>query len=287
MTPQTFDDAAEIAAEIRILLPRIDRLAEQMRRQPAPAISLVLALRLEYYLLNPRFQQLFHCLSDQSEVRVPEEEYEVHLGRLLEALAEYGHRSPELELLGETVGRIWEISRQALHHARIDYLTGTLNRRGLLVAIQPLIHLARRNRHPVGVLMADIDNFKAVNDTYGHQKGDEVIAVVARSIATRLRASDVLGRYGGEEFLAVMAPVDPGHLERIAEDVRLAGTAGEIPVTLSIGIAHAVLEHDVEREFQTLVRRADTAMLEAKGNGKNRVVVHRQPGVQEGLGARR
>lgn len=277
MAPQTFDDTAAIADEVRSLLPRIDRLAAQMRTEPAPALSLVLALRLEFYLLTPGFQQLFHCLRDRNDTRVPEEEYEAHLRRLLQALAEHGRNSPELELLAETVGRVWEINREALHQARSDYLTGALNRRGLFVAMQPLAYLARRNRHPVGVLMADIDDFKSVNDTYGHQQGDRVIATVARCIHSRLRASDVLGRYGGEEFLAMMTPVDPWHLEEIAEAVRLAvmeGTRNEIPVTVSIGASHALVEGDVEQDLQDLIRRADQALLAAKGDGKNRVVVY-------------
>lgn len=272
--PEVFDDPEEVEGEFRALMPKVDRLAARMRAEPTP----VTALRLEFFLLQPRFQTLFHCLQDQPEKQSPQEDYEIHLKRLLTFLEKYGEGVPEIEFLCEMLGRIWEINREAIHQAMTDHLTGTFNRRGLFAAMKPLIYLARRNRHPVGVMMADLDNFKAVNDTYGHLAGDRVLVSVANSIRSRLRASDVLGRFGGEEFLMLLTPVDPEHLARIAEEIRrdIEEIAdGGLRVTLSIGAAYSTLGTDVENELQRLIARADQALYEAKRAGKNRVVLHR------------
>jgi len=276
--PEVFENPRDLEEFFLALLPKIDRLAEQVQADPSPVTALVLALRLEFYLLHPRFQTLFQCLHSLPGGPPPEEDYEYHLQRLLTVLADYGKGSPEVEFLVEMVVRIWEINQAAVRQAMTDHLTGVLNRRGLFVALKPLIYLARRHRHPVGVMMADIDNFKAVNDTFGHQAGDRVLAAVAQRLRGRLRASDILGRYGGEEFLLLLTPVDPEHLARIGEEIRrdVAEIAdGQPPVTLSIGAAHSLLGENVEQELERLIGDADEALYEAKRAGKNRVVLRR------------
>jgi len=277
-SPDVFEDCKELEAFFLALLPKIDRLAEEVEANDSPVTALVLALRLEFYLLHPRFQTLFHCLQSLPGGRPPEEDYENHLHRLLSVLSEYGQDSPEVEFLVEMATRIWEINQQAVKQAMTDHLTGVLNRRGLFVALKPLIYLARRNCHPIGVMMADIDNFKMINDTYGHQVGDRVLAGVAKRLRERLRASDIVGRYGGEEFLLLLTPIDPANLLRIGEEIRRdieELSEGQPPVTLSIGAAHSLLGEHVEKELERLIGEADGALYEAKRTGKNRVVLRR------------
>lgn len=276
--PTVFDQPEELEDYLSELPAKIEVLAEMARQNPHPPDVLVLALRLEFYLLDPRFQSLFHCLYDLPENRIPEEDYERHLQRLMTMLRHFEKGSQVMMLLTEAIERLWKVNKEASRHALTDHLTGLHNRRGLQVAMHPLAYLARRNGQHVGMMMLDIDDFKKVNDTLGHPAGDRVLRRVATLLGSRLRSSDILGRYGGEEFLVVMAPVDPHHLTEIAETLRsgveIATVEDGIKCTISIGVAHAILQSDVEKGLETLLFRADQALLEAKRTGKNRVVVY-------------
>jgi len=126
------------------------------------------------------------------------------------------------------------------------------------------------------VLFVDIDRFKEVNDTHGHEVGDQVLRMVARTLAASTRTFDILGRWGGEEFVAVLANVEPEELSIIAERSRilvressLPLDAGVLSVTVSIGGTLAV-EGDT---IKTVVRRADRHMYVSKSCGRNRVTV--------------
>jgi two-component system, cell cycle response regulator len=150
-----------------------------------------------------------------------------------------------------------------------DPLTRLYNRRFLFSQLGALVSGARRHQRPMAVAMVDLDHFKAVNDRHGHETGDEVLIAAAEALQRGLRAEDVLGRLGGEEFLAVLPDTDAEAAattgERLREAVERAG--GPVPVTASVG--WAVLEDGEPPD--ALVRRADTALYAAKAAGRNRV----------------
>ena len=158
-----------------------------------------------------------------------------------------------------------------------DRLTGLYRREIVLDALYREIRRAARTNQSLAVVMMDLDNFKAVNDSLGHQAGDRVLAEVGRRLATAGRAVDWLGRYGGEEFLAVLADSDIPGAELAAERFRQAVAALPIdvgrsprPVTLSAGIA----SYDGGPEWPTpeqLIGAADAALYRAKAGGKNQV----------------
>jgi diguanylate cyclase (GGDEF)-like protein len=157
--------------------------------------------------------------------------------------------------------------------ALIDELTGIPNRRAFFAAAEDLIARQAKKHEPVSVLMFDLDHFKMINDRFGHPVGDEVLRLFATTASTCLRASDVVARLGGEEFVAIL----PGSLSdarAAAERVRAAfqtaaGTVADCPLaaTVSIGAASAALDADVS----ALVAAADKALYVAKANGRNRV----------------
>jgi diguanylate cyclase (GGDEF)-like protein len=164
--------------------------------------------------------------------------------------------------------------RTAELHASTDALTGLPNRR-YFDEFCALLARRRRAEDAVGVLMIDIDRFKALNDRYGHGAGDEVLRAVGGSIVRAVRDDDVPARYGGEEFVVLLRNPGPAVALEVGERVRAAVAALDLTglrlpsVTVSVGVA--VAEHDDE-PIGDLVERADRALYRAKRNGRNRVV---------------
>ena len=153
---------------------------------------------------------------------------------------------------------------------REDALTGLLNRRAILTQLAGMVSGARRHGHPLSIAVCDIDHFKRVNDTHGHQAGDEVLVGVAHAMGTHLRQEDQLGRLGGEEFLVLLPDTDADAAMAVAERMReeVAHAAMPVPVTVSIGIA---TWEDAETP-EAFLARADEALYAAKDAGRDRVL---------------
>ena len=168
-------------------------------------------------------------------------------------------------------------AREALREqATHDGLTGLLNRSSILEKLDEELSRAARAGDPVSVLMADLDRFKSINDTLGHLAGDAVLREAARRLKSTARRYDSVGRYGGEEFLVVLPGCDASDAALQAERMRDAIGAMPFvtpsrPVTVTASLGVACSSH-CPRE--ALVRDADDALYEAKGNGRNCVAVH-------------
>jgi diguanylate cyclase (GGDEF)-like protein len=166
--------------------------------------------------------------------------------------------------------------------ASTDRLTGVANRATLLESLFAEVERAGRYGRPLSVAFVDIDHFKHINDTYGHAFGDVVLRGVAQTIAGSLRSSDVIGRYGGEEFMLVLAETSVEDASVLAEKVRhLVGRQpfeppdhAPISVTVSIGIAGG---QGQSLRFDSLVRDADAAMYSAKSLGRNQTYIFAEP----------
>ena len=156
--------------------------------------------------------------------------------------------------------------------ASTDALTGLANRRSVQDTVRRMVAQAARAGAPLAVLAIDIDHFKTVNDRLGHDRGDDVLAAVGRTLAGTLRASDFAGRLGGEEFVALLPDTDLSGAITAAENLRAAIEAldvlGAERVTASFGVA--VMPED-GTEGAALLRQADRALYAAKANGRNRV----------------
>ncbi len=166
--------------------------------------------------------------------------------------------------------------------ATVDRLTGVANRQSLLAALFAEAERASRYGRPLSVAFVDIDHFKTVNDTYGHAVGDIVLRGVAQAIAANLRTSDMIGRYGGEEFMLILTETNIEEGAALTEKLRtlvqrqrfaIEG-AGDIAVTISIGIAGG---SGSQLRMDTLVRDADAAMYSAKSLGRNQTYVFAEP----------
>jgi len=165
---------------------------------------------------------------------------------------------------------------ETIEMAVIDGLTGLHNRRYLDSHIETLFQRAVTRRRPLSIMIADLDRFKDINDTYGHDGGDQVLKEFARRIRSNVRGIDLVCRFGGEEFVVIMPDTEPVMAQRVAERVRLdiekepfqvAGKA--VRVTVSIGVASVDYGAD---SVSALMRRADAALYQAKNSGRNRVV---------------
>jgi diguanylate cyclase (GGDEF)-like protein len=161
-------------------------------------------------------------------------------------------------------------------HAEHDGLTGVLNRRAIRDLLRKELARCRREKTTMGIILADVDHFKKINDRFGHGAGDAVLVAAMQRISSALRVYDVVGRYGGEEFLIIAPGCDIKLAEKLAERIRIA--VSETPVdigdqtasiTLSLGVTLGTAESDPE----FLVALADTAMYQAKRKGRNRVEV--------------
>lgn len=178
--------------------------------------------------------------------------------------------------LKKQITEISFLQGQLTEQVNRDPLTGLFNRRYLTATMDREMARCLREREPLCAMMVDIDHFKRINDTYGHQAGDEVLVHVARILADELRAGDIACRYGGEEFLLLMPnlalPVAVARAQELRErlaasSIQVAGQA--LQVRLSIGVA--ALQMDATGAHE-LIRCADTALYQAKQEGRDRVV---------------
>ena len=184
--------------------------------------------------------------------------------------------------LGRAINLLSASLAETTNAATVDKLTGVANRRALLVELFSEVERANRYERPLSVAFVDIDHFKTVNDTYGHGVGDIVLRGVAQLIQGNLRATDMVGRYGGEEFMLLLTEtnVDEGallteKLRAIVARERFAVEGNpELSVTISIGIAGGI---GARLSSDELVRDADAAMYSAKSLGRNQTYIFAEP----------
>jgi diguanylate cyclase (GGDEF)-like protein len=185
--------------------------------------------------------------------------------------------------LEQEIERRKKLEKELQHLASVDLLTGTLSRRAIIE--QGELEIKRMERSGIGlvVLMLDIDHFKAINDTYGHSAGDEVLRIFAGVCQHSLRETDQFGRLGGEEFVAIMPGASPAEALVVAQ--RICNKVGEteisygattLKLTVSIGLAEACGDN---KSFDAVLAQADKALYTAKNNGRNRVVMHAASGL--------
>jgi len=202
-------------------------------------------------------------------------EYDVvELERLLGLAFEINERVAASELsLAESILMLKRREAQSRAESLTDALTGLANRRALEQALHTEIERSRRNRQSLCALMADLDHFKQVNDTYGHAVGDKALEAFADVLRASTRATDVLIRFGGEEFIVLMPATALAAAVDIAERIRVSFAERRVdPVLVPLTASFGVVELGVRESGPAFLLRADDALYQAKAAGRNTIV---------------
>lgn len=180
----------------------------------------------------------------------------------------------------ETSSKLEKLNNELVELSNRDPMTHLYNRRYFSEVSSKMLNLANRSNHTLSAIVLDIDNFKDINDNYGHAIGDKVIIATARSLENNVRKSDIVSRFGGEEFVILLYNVSLENLEIIAEKIRenieeleIETNNDLIEFTISLGATQYDSNLDVNNIEYTL-NRADKALYEAKETGKNKVIVY-------------
>lgn len=222
----------------------------------------------------PEDEVLLTAISAQAAIAIENADLYQKLQDLNESLEhKVQERTSDLLRANE---RLSVLNKELAEIAITDGLTQVYNRQYFMDRLRQEVKRANRYGTPFSLLMMDIDHFKQVNDTYGHQAGDAVLVGMTKAIGERLRETDLFARYGGEEFCLIATAMDGGEAVLLAERLRdiIARTDVEyqnkhLKITVSIGVC--TWEPPFKEDFEELIRRADAALYRAKEQGRNRV----------------
>ena len=264
------------------------RLASFPKLNPSPVIELDATGKVTY--LNPAAERDFPDLGEKgqahplllgsadmiSNLRQGKQQGDaIHDSRLGEATYEL-HISyvREVDLVRVYVMDITQrkLAEEELYLlATTDSLTGIANRREFSTILAREVELAKRYGTPVSLAMYDLDYFKLVNDTFGHEAGDHVLQAVTSLVKKNIRAPDIVARWGGEEFMLLMPQSDMGAASNVAEKLRLAIAEHDFDKVGKLTVSFGVTAFELEDDKNSLLKRVDDALYRAKEHGRNRV----------------
>jgi len=230
------------------------------------ADALLAAYRLELHMLDSTFQTLFQSLRFLQIGFDPVKEYDDHISYFVEGLTRFGGSHIETELLAITLSRLWSENKLLASQALEDDLTGVLNRRGFTTMGVQICALMRRRESTIGIIMFDLDNFKILNDTQGHSAGDKALAMAADILRDTLRVSDIIGRYGGDEFVVLLPDTDNTEAVSLkVQTVLNTELARNFNTSASVGFAQGRIDSNNLRDtLEELICKADAHLYQAK-----------------------
>ncbi|EPJ55670.1 MAG: hypothetical protein OFPI_02800 [Osedax symbiont Rs2] len=241
------------------------------------AIILIVSWLMAYFITIP-LHKLMACVDDVStgrfECNLQEVENRDEFGLLTNKFAKMTLKLKKMrDQLEFKNSQLYELSIR-------DELTGIFNHRYLMAQGEYFVSYTKRSKSPLSCLMMDIDHFKSINDTFGHPFGDFVLRSISELFQSQIRSSDILGRYGGEEFAIIMPDTSIRDAMMVAEKIRLAVstkafTQGSVQHRTSISIGVAEYKH-LDDTVMQMISRADRALYGSKNSGRNKVVMENQ-----------
>jgi diguanylate cyclase (GGDEF)-like protein/PAS domain S-box-containing protein len=184
-----------------------------------------------------------------------------------------GHEeAPALLSSGEDITNQRRMEADLEYRATNDVLTGLFNRRKFEEMLEQELERNGRYGTQFSLVMFDVDHFKAVNDNHGHETGDRILRRLAETVGQRIRATDILGRWGGEEFMVLLPETGPAGAARLAESIRIKVAESDFPGPGRITISMGVVSPQAKERRRDLTKRADDALYRAKAAGRNQVV---------------
>ncbi len=269
-----FDDKKEIKnqkEEIKLCTEQINKVSEKIE------INLLQILKsLETY--QERIEE--HKENIESKVKeITDELILEYLKKILHEIEELkkenGKQKNKLEFYKKEIARLRRELQLTKKEANLDYLTGIPNKRKFVRALEDFLRDLKEKKYPFSFIILDIDNFKNINDTYGHIAGDKVLKEVTTVLRFYLRANAIIGRLGGEEFGIILPGVKLEDAVKIAERIRKILENRKIKIgdkTINVTASFGVTQAKPDDTPETLINRADEGMYEAKRTGKNKVI---------------
>lgn len=267
--PEIIDSPDTVASELKKSVQEVTSIFDGLSqpKKPGPRDSFLLAYKIEFHALNPAFGLLFHILGKNFEGLNPETGYMSHIKSFGTFLRENSMMTPELELIDEALAHMWKESARMARQTIIDELTEAYNRRGFMLMAEQLSALARRNGSSVGIILMDLDHFKKINKELGHQAGDMILKQITEIIRLQIRTSDILGRYGGEEFAIFLPEVRKNGAALVAEKIKTAiaeANLGGSGIRASTGSLDSAISEDPGKMIWDLVKQAESLLYAAK-----------------------
>ncbi len=276
LVPDVVNDTDGLENHMRQILNEMQQTSPATFVGVSDDTRLDIAARLEFFMLDPIFGELLD-LTEPGGARQHREAYARHLERVVGAIETYYTRSDLARFLARVLRRAWRDNLALAAFATRDPLTALFNRRGLMAQLNQWRSWAGRYERPLGLLLIDVDDFKSINDDHGHAVGDIALKTVAEALARTVRGSDMVARYGGDEFAVVAPETDATELTMLANrllqavrDTALSDWDGG-PIPLSISAGGAVMLQGSGVDIDSLLADADRGLYAAKLAGKNRI----------------
>ncbi len=276
LLPDIVNDTTELTARLDALNAEVSVIHDADLARLDIDGMLGLAAKIEFVMIDPVFSELIH-LTEPAQAERRHAAYQAHLQRLVEAIGRHHAPGSLAGLLATVLSRTWRDNLRLTAFATHDMLTGIYNRRALFAHLPHWTAWSARYGHPLTVALLDVDHFKQVNDEYGHGAGDAVLAALGHTLRACVRASDMLVRYGGDEFAIIAPETDESAYRelcsRIVDAVRglrvEAVDASLPPLAVSIG---GVVADDppgsTPRSSEELLAAADRSLYAAKQSGR-------------------